>query len=49
LRARPTCSRLDRFLYSKDWDSTFNHHYSKTLTRTISYHYPIILKSNQLH
>ncbi|TYJ97060.1 hypothetical protein E5676_scaffold506G001280 [Cucumis melo var. makuwa] len=48
LRASPTFSQLDRFLYTKNWELIFKPLFSGTLQRTISYHFPIILESQQI-
>lgn len=48
LRSNATCSRLDRFLYTRKWEETFDILASKTLPRTISDHFPIILKNDSI-
>ncbi|KAA0047998.1 LINE-1 retrotransposable element ORF2 protein [Cucumis melo var. makuwa] len=48
LKTDPIYSRLDRFLYTKDWESTFKVHHSKTMQRTVSDHFPITLESHHI-
>ncbi|TYK13822.1 LINE-1 retrotransposable element ORF2 protein [Cucumis melo var. makuwa] len=48
LRTDPIYSRLDRFLYIKDWESTFKVHHSKTMQRTVSDHFLITLESHHI-
>ncbi|XP_050944096.1 uncharacterized protein LOC127150413 [Cucumis melo] len=48
LRAQPILSRIDRFLYTVGWENLFTAHYSKTLSRVTSDHFPIILESSTI-
>lgn len=48
LRVIPTFSRLDRFLYSEGWENIFKIHSSRTLHRTVSDHFPIVLESPRI-
>lgn len=44
----PTFSRLDRFLYTNDWELAFKPHFSKTLQRTVYDHFRVVLDSPQI-
>ncbi|KAA0039770.1 LINE-1 retrotransposable element ORF2 protein [Cucumis melo var. makuwa] len=46
LRVHPVLSRIDRFLYTTNWENLFTAHYSKTLSRVTSDHFPIVLESS---
>ena len=48
LRAQPILSRLDRFLYTPDWEIIFEQHFSRRLPRETSDHFPISLESNSI-
>lgn len=48
LRAQAALSRLNRFLYSPEWERSFSCHYTKTLSRITSDHFPIILECSSL-
>ncbi|TYK10356.1 LINE-1 retrotransposable element ORF2 protein [Cucumis melo var. makuwa] len=48
LKAQPILSRIDRFLYTADWENLFTAHYSKTLSRVTSDHFPIVLESSTI-
>lgn len=46
---RPTLSRLDRFLFTKNWeDSFYMHYYSKTMSKITSDHFPVVLEISNL-
>ncbi|KAA0040038.1 LINE-1 retrotransposable element ORF2 protein [Cucumis melo var. makuwa] len=48
LRVQPVLSRIDRFLYTTNWENLFTAHYSKTLSRVTSDHFPIALESSMI-
>ncbi|KAA0039966.1 LINE-1 retrotransposable element ORF2 protein [Cucumis melo var. makuwa] len=48
LRVQPVLSRIDRFLYTANWENLFTAHYSKTLSRVTSDHFPIALESSMI-
>ena len=44
----PICKRLDRFLFSSEWNSFFSQSFQEALPRWTSYHSPICLETNPL-
>ena len=42
----PICKRLDRFLFSSEWDSFFSQNIQEALPRWTSDHSPIYLETN---
>lgn len=48
LRAHAVLSRLDRFLYTPQWEDRFTIHFNRTLAKITSNHYPLILENSQL-
>lgn len=45
-REDPSCSRLDRFLVSIDWEDNYPKMEALTLARPVSGHKPILLKTS---
>lgn len=45
---RAAMSRIDRFLFTNDWQVKFNEHQSRRLPRVTSDHFPILLESSSL-
>ncbi|KAJ9680549.1 hypothetical protein PVL29_019768 [Vitis rotundifolia] len=48
MQAAPICKRLDRFLFSAEWDSFFSQSFQEALPRWTSDHSPICLETNSL-
>ncbi|TYK05808.1 LINE-1 retrotransposable element ORF2 protein [Cucumis melo var. makuwa] len=46
LRNPPTFSRLDRFLYNSRWETLFNPHITRTLSRPTSDHFPLVCEDS---
>lgn len=45
LREKPVLSRLDKFLYSPNWEQRFSSHQCRILTRITSDHFLVILEA----
>ncbi|RVX05721.1 Transposon TX1 uncharacterized 149 kDa protein [Vitis vinifera] len=48
MQADPICKRLDRFLFSSEWDTFFSQSFQEALPRWTSDHSPICLETNPL-
>ncbi|RVW87592.1 putative ribonuclease H protein [Vitis vinifera] len=48
MQADPICKRLDRFLFSSEWDTFFSQSFQEALPRWTSDHSPIGLETNPL-
>ncbi|KAL6322627.1 hypothetical protein AAG906_014299 [Vitis piasezkii] len=48
MQENPVCKRLDRFLYSNEWEQTFPQSIQGVLPRWTSDHWPIVLETNPL-
>ncbi|RVW46854.1 Transposon TX1 uncharacterized 149 kDa protein [Vitis vinifera] len=48
MQADPICKRLDRFLFSFEWDTFFSQSFQEALPRWTSDHSPICLETNPL-
>ena len=46
MQESPVCKRLDRFLYSNEWEQLFPQSLQEVLPRRISGHWPIVLETN---
>ena len=46
MQESPVCKRLDRFLYSNEWELSFPQRLQKVLPRRTSDHWPIALETN---
>ncbi|RVW25634.1 putative ribonuclease H protein [Vitis vinifera] len=46
MQVNPVCKRLDRFLYSNEWEQTFPQSIQGVLPRWTSDHWPIVLETN---
>ena len=46
LQEHPVCKRLDRFLYSNEWEQLFPQSLQEVLLRWTSDHWPIVLETN---
>ena len=46
LQESPISKRLDRFLYSLDWNVSLSHNLQQTLPHSTSDHYPIVLDTH---
>ena len=46
MQEHPVCKRLDRFLYSNEWEQLFPQSLQDVLPRWTSDHWPIVLESN---
>ncbi|RVW17667.1 hypothetical protein CK203_071806 [Vitis vinifera] len=46
LQEHPVCKRLDRFLYSNEWEQVFPQSLQEVLPRWTSDHWPIVLETN---
>lgn len=48
LRCSPVLTKLDRFLYTQNWEEKFQSHQVKQLSPKISNHFPILLEAKSL-
>ncbi|KAJ9680329.1 hypothetical protein PVL29_019598 [Vitis rotundifolia] len=46
MQENPVCKRLDRFLYSNEWEQSFPQSLQEVLPRRTSDHWPIVLETN---
>ena len=46
MQESPVCKRLDRFLYSNEWEFSFPQSLQEVLPRWTSDHWPIVLDTN---
>ena len=46
MQEHPVCKRLDRFMYSNEWEQLFTQSLQEVLPRWTSDHWPIVLETN---
>ena len=46
MQEHPVCKRLDRFMYSNEWEQLFTQSLQEVLPRWTSNHWPIVLETN---
>lgn len=48
MRSSPILHRLDIFLHNQEWENYFKAHFSKTLPRITSNHFPVVLDYSEV-